>query len=174
MLYLWDIKKLTEELIQNRVSEQAQMRSLLIIFLLNTFFIQITTFPSYQIEDSLTPRDERLLALELLILLGITIWGIHGAFRANQRGDGKHFLARFLSLYVPIGIRLIIGTISVLVLLFAINMSFFPQLNLDAYEDSILSGVDIVMEIIGYVWMQRLIEKIAKSALPPGNVQNNI
>lgn len=97
---IWfNIKKLEEKIINNDFSNDEAFKYFL-------GFSILGTIATYLISSS----ENIINYIELLIELGITIWGSYAIYKANSSGDGQDFFKRYFALSWVIGFRLFIYT----------------------------------------------------------------
>lgn len=121
ILQLWKAEKLAARLYRNEVS---QIEQAVYVTLLFTVFAIMRTdyFMMLFLEDRKSNFYDSLLGV--MEILG-EILPILLCYRINARGDGRDFIARYICLQIPVGIRSIVYF---LLLALAINLVFSTSL----------------------------------------------
>lgn len=148
-MYLWNIKKLREDLKENRVSSREKMKYFLVFMLVvgGSFYVGLG------FGDAGIPYGYTLF--EALAFIIITIAGMLVCYQANKQGDDKEFIERFICIGFPIGIR-----ISVFYLIFFICFEiFFYMLSGETYPDQRVFFIESMMlvafECVDYLWVYK-------------------
>ncbi len=103
-MYFWNVKRLSNALVEGRVSEKEQFKYLLALTILALFGGSMTAMKFVLAE--IPVESYRFFAAVDLIHLVITVAGLAWCYRCNRLGDGKDFLSRTICLIWPIGIRI--------------------------------------------------------------------
>lgn len=96
---IWfDIKKLEALLLEGKVSDKLVFNYLFI-------YLIISMLASYVGEEE---DSNWLLWLQLIINLGVLIWGVRKTFQINEEGDNRDYFKRFISLAFVAGVRMLV------------------------------------------------------------------
>lgn len=156
-MYLWRIKKLAGDLKADRVSEWEQVKYLLVLVLP---MIAFSYLPAFLAMLGPAIMSAVPLFLEMVVFLAITIGGITMNFRANQRGDGREFLKRFICLSVPVNIRILIYSLPIFLVLgvFSVFLGEVMGVSLAEQSSSIFA---LGTELLSYLWIRSYILEIS-------------
>jgi hypothetical protein len=144
-----DLKDLEKRLAENSVSDKEGFRYLLANWILfgSLSFAAVT-------EQYGNPGV-------MVILLLIPVISLIIGYRANQKGDGKEFLKRFISVHFVAGIRII-----VIAILLSIPAGLLGSVIPEGITRRLLFGTIILTTGISYYWiMAGSIKKISVTAL---------
>jgi|GEM_PF-5818465 len=96
-MYLWNTRSLVEDLKRGPLPELEQLK----YFLFSSALAAMSAaMPSDATQPTFLPAWAAVVTEVSFVMLG-TIW----CFRSNAAGDNRDFVARFLALHVPIGLR---------------------------------------------------------------------
>ena len=114
-MYLWNTKALAKELKEGTLSEWDKFKYYIIGVLLYSLigdlsYISNTDF-TYTYFDILIS----------FISLFIIFLGVYKSYEVNNMGDGKNFLERFICLSLPVGIRILVLSVLVILILTIIS-----------------------------------------------------
>ncbi len=98
MVYFWNVRQLSDDLRNGRVSEREKMKYLLANSLVWALF--------YEMTPSAPPEKSDFDVVLSLTYLATVVWGICVCYGANRQGDDRDFIARFTCLSWPLGLRL--------------------------------------------------------------------
>jgi hypothetical protein len=101
-IHWWHTDKLAKELAEGGVSEDQSLKYALISAVLyceGTYYA--TWFGGYR---------SWVLLWEILVVVAISLIGVHECFKANGGATGSHFLKRFFCLGVPVGLKVAIAS----------------------------------------------------------------
>ncbi len=143
---MWNTSALVEELRAKRLSEREKAKYLaatwVVFSLLPYMYLEVPT--------------SRLLAVEAVLTILVTIIGIAACYRANARGDGEEFVGRFVCLSLPIGLRVLVAGLA---LYFAYTIVGYAVLGEERF-DAVLSRytiIDLVFTVaVGVAFYARL------------------
>ncbi|HEX6981737.1 MAG TPA: hypothetical protein VF181_03155 [Balneolaceae bacterium] len=149
----FNLRDLENRLSDNNVSDKEGFYYLMASFILFSLI-------SYGSSSDYYNNDTFLFAEVALVLL-ITVVGLNLTFKVNQKGDGKDYLKRFLSLYFVIGIRLF-----VFIMLLAIPVAIFAVVFLEEtsgrlIEDYLYISLSTIVGVIFYYLMVSSFKKVA-------------
>ena len=155
-MYFWRTDLLIKDLKQNRVT-QADFKN---YYLVSGILILLGFFALSQ-----TAVEELKISLAVfLINLGLLISWINAAFKANGGEHGQNFLNRFITLYLPITIKITIFAIVVMIcfeVIFNVFKGQFDEVQL-AHIDAIKSAVvDIATSFLIYWRIYVAIKKVS-------------
>ncbi|MBS2213459.1 hypothetical protein KEM09_18765 [Carboxylicivirga mesophila] len=106
---IWfNIKELERKIIENEFTDKEGFKYFLGYSILSVIAIYGSTSESF------------ITFIELVLGVGITIWGSYSIFKANSNGDGQDFFKRYFALSWVIGFRLFIFTVLIAIPLGAI------------------------------------------------------
>jgi hypothetical protein len=153
---LWNVNALAKDLAASRVSE----RDKLLFLLANLLFAAVMSeLDKYRVVN---PNAWHLTTSVLAI--GIVAVGTVLCYRANKKGDGKHFMERYICLSVPVTIRLAFVLVCVLLLLYLA----VPVLSGEEFRDglsvhsSFISAVLLVISsALYYGWLVILLRRVS-------------
>jgi hypothetical protein len=160
---------LVKDLQTSKVTEKEKMKYLM--------FIMVFPFLNYFVEpEELSVYDGFFALLNLVIILG----GIYLCYKVNAANDDRSFLTRFLSLSVPLTIRISVCLIPVLLLLtpfadlvlFLIAKIFslpYPPVDTELSPDLVAVGqrsIVVILNLIFFLFLRHYIKKAATPAAP--------
>jgi hypothetical protein len=151
-MIFWKTKQLRNDIITGSISEKEKMKYLL------------ATMITYAIAGELPGSDanDGYYLAEFLSVVFVTIIGIIFCYDANNKGDGKNFIERFICISWPITIKITVFAIVFFIIVSVANY----DLALDYNNSSIGIGFLIVMETI-YFWRIKVhMEYVSKGQLP--------
>lgn len=134
-MYLWNVKKLSSGLKENKISEKEKMKYFMVMMLIWTLMFSLSALFPVQLTDKLN-----YLTVSFFILV-LTFVGLYSCYQANRDGDNKDFVARFVCISLPINIRLLVVVIAISTLggiLSAILLSEFPKIGADLLFNSLV------------------------------------
>jgi uncharacterized membrane protein len=99
-IHIWRTERLARELLNDELTELDSMRYIII----SAVVYAIASYWSLWFGES---RDWTFF-FEMLMVIVITVIGVHECYKANGKERGKHFLKRYFALSVPIGVKLAI------------------------------------------------------------------
>ncbi|MFJ7977933.1 hypothetical protein ACIQZI_19985 [Peribacillus sp. NPDC096379] len=144
-MYIWNLKGLVQALKEGSLSNKSKrLYKVIGIFLLA---LELLTYPVLLVTQPFNILD----IIVMIIYLVINLVGIYMAYTINQRGDGKGFLFRYISLYVPLTLRFFVFVLVVSIVEYTIILFIDPSLSLDEtnWFDLIISiGTDIYFNIL--------------------------
>ena len=144
-MYIWNLKGLVQALKEGSLSNKSKrLYKVIGIFLLA---LGLLTYPVLLVTQPFNILD----IIDMIIYLVINLVGIYMAYRINQRGDGKRFWFRYISLYVPLTLRFIVLVLVVTIVGYTIISFIDSSLSLDEtnWLDLIISiGVEIYFNIL--------------------------
>lgn len=154
-MIFWNVSKLAEQLRNGELSSKQKMRYLLLVFV----FLGITPY-AY-----LGESYNAAYGLEVLVILFTSIWGILYCHEANEEGDGKNFIERFICIGVPVGVRVMVFFLPAYFILSALFMFLTPveygQGIQYGYSDVIFT---VIIEIVFYLRVRKWIRFISAPA----------
>ncbi|SEQ81688.1 hypothetical protein SAMN03080615_02867 [Amphritea atlantica] len=104
-VYFLNSQGLSEELKSGTFSELRALKHLIVLSVLGVFTFEFPVVIEFsETEISLW---KNLGSLLMMIIEGvITYYGVWLTYQANEKGDGKDFFLRFISLSLPVGFKL--------------------------------------------------------------------
>ena len=99
-MYLWNYKTLERDLQNGPLTSKESFKYFLVFVVLNAAAFEAAQY--YAETFSYLLLANSILSF-LFVLLG-TIW----SYTANKSGDGANFIERFISLGIPIGVRVVV------------------------------------------------------------------
>jgi hypothetical protein len=144
-LYLWNVKALAQELKEDRVTEKEKLKYFVFAILTGTGHISL-------------PADSTGWIFEGLNI-GIVIASLFWCFRANQQGDNKDFIFRFICLSVPICIRLVLisGVISIVPFIYFVA---YLKIQLIFVLTMLISS--LILIVTYFAWIRKYIIYVSK------------
>jgi H+/Cl- antiporter ClcA len=157
-MYLWDVNKLSEQLITNSVTEKDKMKYLIGYITIGAISGEVSYWSGVGM-NSLNYFDY----LNGFISVLLTIIGTFICYRANQVGDGQKFVERFICLSVPIIIRIIIIGFPVAIGIYIAADLFVMggKHNFENGADSIQTLLILFYLVIYFYWIRKLIITIS-------------
>ena len=119
-MYLWNTRALAKELKEETVSQSQRFKYFLVFTMLYTTILVVG---HYVDRYDITPESVTNSVLTLLVTLIGTIW----CYRANGGRNGHEFIDRSICLGLPIGIRLIVVMIFILILYFIVGSIIYGE-----------------------------------------------
>ncbi|MBR7791321.1 hypothetical protein KDM87_01825 [Undibacterium sp. FT147W] len=144
-MYLWNTRSLVEDLKRGPLPEQEQLK----YFLFSSALAAMSAAtPSDATQATLLPAWAAIVTEISFVMLGI-IW----CYRSNAAGDNRDFVARFLALHVPIGLRL-----SALIFVVSIPLVAIlgPAFLIDLYEKAGAVGVVATGALFSFIFYWRV------------------
>ena len=132
-MYWWNIKALANELKAKKVPQLEKFKYFFAVSILTSVFFELAILVPVLEETAMLDVIGSLIYL-LIVALGIIV-----CYKANKKGDNKEFIDRFICLSWPIGVRLAIIFIVVLILYFILGYNLFG----DAF-DSFMQKTTII------------------------------
>jgi hypothetical protein len=145
-MVFWNVEKLAVRFKNNEVTEKEKFQYLL-IFLVSTSLLSY--FPV-----EYTSNGEKYI--EMFVALTISILGTLACYIQNQKGDGRFFIERFISLGFPIGIKIIVLGILLYILFLFISLFVTAGRLVDHLFIDILfiTIAEIVFYMLVYRWIR--------------------
>lgn len=118
-MYFWNTTALVKDLREKRVTERDKYRYLVVFFVLSGAPLTALFGPpasgqgAAEIYSFLRYLGPAATIVNMLIQIG----GVLLCYRENQKGDGQEFLSRYISLSLPVKIRLAVYLVLPLILL---------------------------------------------------------
>lgn len=152
-MYLWNYKALIKDLKEDNVSEKDKFIYFMFTFLLLT--VSTGTILSIAPEVEITTLD----IIDYWVTTLVFVIAIILIYRNNKKGDNKNFLERYISLSVPIFIRVtVLGIfLSFLYIIFSPSATFTST--------TITAGEHVmwgIANIIGYYVLYASIGEVSK------------
>jgi hypothetical protein len=94
-MYLWNARRLALALRAGRLTEADKAK----------YLIAGSVLSSLGGGSALSALQSMVTALPLIGSVAVTVAGIWACYRANQRGDGRAFVERFVCLVLPVMVR---------------------------------------------------------------------
>lgn len=161
MFFLWNIKKLKEELIHNGLSQKSLFIYILIYMLIAQFFSETTFFPS--LEQTAKPTDYIQGTIDLLVV-GL---GTYLCFRVNGASAGSHFAERYFSISFVVGLRFLVLLVPAL-FLFGFGMEMLQKLGAVETNEAMVDYATVVLVssllILTYARIIKHIRDVAMAA----------
>jgi hypothetical protein len=132
-VYLWNVKKLKESIVENGVAEKDIFK---IMFLIScvVFVVMLLKYINY--------IDIRFLIYpQSYVSLAIYLFCIYFCFKQNQRGDNYQFLEKFTVLSVVVVLRLSVIYVPIFIVINYVLPSFF-------YSDFLTKNKEYMVYII--------------------------
>jgi len=157
----WNAARLADDLREGRVSEREKLRYLLLLVALHS----LAGSGSASVVDALR-SDRPGAALWPLLGFVIAVVGLVACFRANARGDGRHFLDRIYCLAVPVWIPVYVAYLAAA---FALERLAGPMTPVDGSRPKLgpyLLWVLLLLApaIVGFVRLRRYVARAAGTA----------
>jgi hypothetical protein len=112
-MYLWNVNGLADELRAERTTEKNK----LLYYLFTVLFAWVMDELNTGGPEISTPYG----LLSLVVGIAVTVLGMFYCYGVNQKGDGKCFVTRFICLSVPVTVRIAVGLIAVVVLVYGVG-----------------------------------------------------
>ena len=116
-MYWLSVSKLAEDLREGRVDQKEQFKYYLATFILWNIFVQLFFYfggPYFPID--------RLIPVGLSLI--VTVLGIVYCYGTNKIGDDKDFIARMICLGWPIGVWILVYSLSLVLMMIIITVVF--------------------------------------------------
>jgi hypothetical protein len=132
-MYIWKISPLIDELKTQNLSQKEQFK----YFLTYSLFMVLSTEPSLYADFNYVFYD----TIDTFVASLITVLGIVYCYKINEKGDGKDFILRFITLGIPISVRF--GLVMIVVIGFYYGFIDSSDLEVIATEptDVVLSTI---------------------------------
>lgn len=153
-MYWWNIKALANELKANKVPQYEKFKYFFAFMLVDAILFEfVYLFP-------LQEGPKVLDYVDSLAIISITLLGIILCYKANKKGDNKEFIDRFICLSWPIGVRLFVIFIAVLIPYFIIADSVLGDSFME--ETTIVDVmITVVFSSAFYIWIYKYILQIS-------------
>lgn len=111
VVYYLSVNALARALKENRINEWEKTKYLIANFIIFSLATMSSRIPYVGMTDKpqeLTPLSTfpLFVIFDIAFIFLITIYGIYYCYKANQQGDDKDFIARFICLHFPISIEI--------------------------------------------------------------------
>jgi len=104
-MYFWNVKALVNDLRDDKITEHEKFKYFFLIVVVNSF---LYISPAHH----LLPNYLLYSNLVQAVLTGL---GLYSCYKANYQGDNKDFIGRYICLFVPTTIRIMLLTIFLMV-----------------------------------------------------------
>ncbi|MGG3452235.1 hypothetical protein [Domibacillus aminovorans] len=101
-MYIWNIKELAEALKERRIAEKSKRTYLIVGIAL--LALGVLSYPFLLETEGVNTLD----TIDTMINIVLTLIGIYAVYKINQRGDRQEFWLRYLSLFIPLTLRVIL------------------------------------------------------------------
>ncbi|MGV7222684.1 MAG: C13 family peptidase [Nitrospinales bacterium] len=159
-MYIFRVNKLAEDFIEGRVTEREKFKYLLVWVVLLPLLYEW----SATLSEELNLGDYILLLSSLFLVTVASIL----CFKVNSQNDSEQFLERYICLYIPIMIQLIIYcSIGLLIIYFALY--FYDHTLIERIEKFDKSYIIIgqIISLIFYGWLYSKIQYISNTRMGP-------
>jgi hypothetical protein len=158
-MYFWNVNALTADLRQGRVGQRDEM----------LYLAAWTSYHLFELQNALWMWElpTPLTVGKAFAVLAISVAGIVICYRANCRGDGEHFLVRFVCISWPIRVKLTVlffaaaGLLAIVVSLLGVDkrMIFEP---LGDPSGPAFASIWVALHLVYYLWLRRQIVRISR------------
>lgn len=139
-MYFWNTKKLSEKIKHNELTEKNKKN----YYLGATIYMYLSMYLAY-----IQPRSNmKLLAIEAVLLLIITLIGFNVTFNSNGGDSGKDYISRMAIVAFPISIKLFLLSYLVLSLMGIVGAALSLE---ELTAESSLSTVGLSMQVL-FFW----------------------
>jgi hypothetical protein len=156
-MYFWKTKNLEFDLSTGSLSQSDKYKYLLAFMIITAVCMELSSYISE------LPSFIRLFESSVVIL--ITIIGTMFCHKINRQGDNADFIDRYICLFLPIFIRLVVFIILIFSLYMILGFIFAGD-SFDKFTDS-TNWVDVIftvgLEVIFYWKLSVSIRKVAMS-----------
>jgi RsiW-degrading membrane proteinase PrsW (M82 family) len=135
-LYLWNTKALINDLRNEQVTQEEQLK----YFLLGAVLV-----------FALPERVTLYHVVDIVIL----ILGVLSCYNANSKGDNKDFIVRLTCLAIPLSIRIFLPSLFFMIVLTGLFHNFLPS-------DHIIKIVDALFTIILFYFLRSAIIRVSE------------
>lgn len=149
-MYLWNVKKLSSDLKENKISEKEKMKYFMVMILIWTLMFSLSALFPAQLTDKLN-----YLTVSFFILV-LTFFGLYSCYQANRDGDNKDFVGRFVCVSLPINIRLLVIAVPISVAGGLLGAIFF------AGADLFFNLLAIFATLFEFLWIRKYMKLIAQ------------
>ena len=158
-MHFWNTKALGKELREGTVTQKDKMKYFLILLII--FGIPFSSYVAPKFDYTFV----RFPGLILSII--INIWGVIFCYQANQKGDDKDFIDRFVCLSLPISIKLLLLLFLSLSIGFIITVSpgYEPELH-DRRAAAVLVLIRLALQITYFLWVWAYISEVSGADQP--------
>jgi len=158
-MYIWKVSPLIEQLKSESLSQKEQLK----YFLTYSILMILATDPLLSVGLEYGLYD----TINTVIMSILTIIGIVYCYKVNKSTDDKDFILRFVTLGLPIIVRLIVLAIVVGIIFGLIDAIFIDSSYLDESETFQTSAVDVSITsfliVVYYYYFARKLKLFAKS-----------
>lgn len=130
-MYIWNVNALIKDIKDEKLSQKEQFKYALSYSLL----IMIMCDPLLYAGEKYSYVD----AVQSLLLLIVSAFGIYACYRANSRADDKDFVLRFFTIGLPVSLRFIAVGLPIALLMGAIEG--FLMFDSDTESESMISSI---------------------------------
>jgi hypothetical protein len=117
IVYLWKVDSLVEDFRAGKVTQREQFKYVM----LSTIAIMIVSDPILYAGTVYNSYD----TVGSLIMLIISVIGTYACYKINAGGDNQDFIQRLLCIGLPVGVRVIVAFIPILLVSFIVEGLFF-------------------------------------------------
>ncbi len=158
-MYFWNVNGLTRDLQEGRVGHREQMMYLAAWAAYNIFAEQNARL-TWEVPSELTIG-------RALTLLVIAVGGVFLCWRANCRGDGEHFVERFICISWPIRVKLtvVLFALAGLVALVMTQLGIDRRMVFEHFVDPSGVGMAVAgaaLDLVYYLWVRRQVVQISR------------
>ena len=146
-MYFWKVDSLVDDFKQNKVTQKEEFKYILLFSILTL----LSTNSFVSIDSTYNFYD----TLDLILTIIITVAGIYYCFKINSDGDNKNFMVRFISIGLPVVVRVLAIAIPIFIISAIIESSFFmtpEEMESDSSESTLSLVVLTSLIMIGYYW----------------------
>lgn len=146
-MYFWKVDSLVDDFKQNKVTQKEEFKYILLFSILTL----LSTNSFVSIDSTYNFYD----TLDLILLIIITVAGIYYCFKINSDGDNKDFMVRFISIGLPVVVRVLAIAIPIFIISAMIESLFFitsEEMESDSCESTLSLVVLTSLIMIGYYW----------------------
>ncbi|MFB7138487.1 hypothetical protein ACFCYN_02370 [Gottfriedia sp. NPDC056225] len=152
-MFIWNVKGLVQALKEESLSSKSQRYHKIIG--ISLFAIVLLAYPLLFLTETFNILD----IIDMISFLVINLVGIYLAYKINQRGDGKEFVFRYFSLYLPLTIRFFVLVTVIMIVGYLILPYIDPSISLNEtnWFDLVTSvGTEIYFNVLMIKYIKML------------------
>lgn len=150
-MYIWNVKGLVQALKEDKLSSKSQRHQKIIG--ISLFAIVLLAYPVILLTETYNILD----IIDMISYLVINIVGIYIAFKINLRGEGKEFVFRYFSLYLPLTLRFFVLLTIIIFVGYLVLPFIDPSLSMNE-----TNWFDLVSSIVTEIYFNILMVKYIK------------
>jgi hypothetical protein len=151
MIYFWNDKQLARDLKNSAISEWYKFIYFLLYLYVPKLIESLESFaPKHH------PLESSWILLILIIGFFIGIWLFYILYKTNAKGDGVHFIERYVCLTFPLIIRFSVIGIPIILLASLPLIMLLNGLGFEAHSSGLILAAIIVIPFLTFYYLRLL------------------